>query len=39
MNFKDLVGSKSLSDPYDWEEEYVEVMNETDVNRALGIFV
>uniref|UniRef100_A0AC34RKG6 Protein kinase domain-containing protein n=1 Tax=Panagrolaimus sp. JU765 TaxID=591449 RepID=A0AC34RKG6_9BILA len=36
---KEFSGGKSLSDPYDWENDYADVFAETEINRHLKIAV
>ncbi|KAK0413304.1 hypothetical protein QR680_006724 [Steinernema hermaphroditum] len=34
---KELAGGKELNAPYDWENEYADVVAEVDLNRSLGL--
>lgn len=34
---RDFAGPKSISDNYDWENDYAEVYAETEINRHLKI--
>ena len=34
---RDFAGNKSISDLYDWENDYCDVLAETEINRHLKI--
>uniref|UniRef100_A0A1I7ZNI0 non-specific serine/threonine protein kinase n=1 Tax=Steinernema glaseri TaxID=37863 RepID=A0A1I7ZNI0_9BILA len=34
---KELSGGRALNDPYDWENEYADVVAEVELNRVLGL--